>query len=178
MLKILGIAALVLVALLAVVLVYAATRPNTFRVERSLTIQAPPEKIFAHLQDFRRWGDWSPWDRIDPAMKRTYSGAESGLGAAYAWEGNNNIGAGRMEIAESVPSTRIRIAMHFLRPMEARNTAEFTLQLDGDGTTVTWAMYGPNNYLGKLIHVFINMDRMIGGNFETGLANLKTLAER
>lgn len=166
------------VVLIAAVLVVAATRPNSFRVQRSTSIKAPAEKIFPLLADFHAWSAWSPWEKLDPAMKRTHSGEASGKGAAYAWDGNNSVGAGRMEIAEITPPSKLTIKLDFSKPLEGHNTAEFTLVPKGEVTEVTWAMFGPSPYLSKLIGLFLNMDSMIGGNFETGLANLKGLAEK
>jgi K+-transporting ATPase KdpF subunit len=171
---------IILIALavaLVAVLIYAATRPDAFRVERSAVIQAPPEKVFALINDFRRWTAWSPWEKVDPELKRTHSGAASGKGAAYAWEGNKNVGSGRMEITESAAPAKILIKLDFIKPFEGHNTAEFTLTPGPQGTTVTWAMFGPSPYISKLMGVFINMDRMIGGQFELGLATMKTVAE-
>jgi len=170
--------AIVILVLLAAVLIYAATKPDTFEVQRSATIKAPPEKIFPLLNDFHSWQTWSPWEKLDPALKRTYSGAPNGQGSVYAWEGNSKVGAGRMEVMQSIPSSRIGIKLDFLKPFEGHNVAEFTLAPNGDSTTVTWAMRGPNPYLGKVMSVFVNMDRMVGRDFETGLANLKAAAER
>ena len=166
--------ALVILALAAIVLIYAATRPGTFRVERTARIAAPPEKIFPLINDFHRWGEWSPYEKLDPGMKRTFGGASAGKGATYAWEGNDKAGAGRMEILESAPSSKISIKLDFTKPFEARNMAEFTLQPQGGETQVTWAMHGPSPYVAKLMGIFFNMDQMIGKDFETGLANLKT----
>jgi len=164
---------------IAAVLIFAATRPDTFRIERSASIKAPPEKIFPHINDLRTWGEWSPWEKIDPDMKRTFSGSESGLGAAYAWEGNSEVGKGRMEITESTPPSKVVLKLDFLFPMESLNNyAEFTLVPSGESTTVTWAMRGPNSYFSKLIGLFLSMDGMVGGMFEKGLTNLKAAAER
>lgn len=168
----------VVVVLVAGVLIYAATRPDTFRIERSASIKAPPEKVFASFEDFKAWQAWSPWERIDPQLKRAYSGTARGKGAAYAWEGDKNVGSGRMEITEAAPGSKIVIRLDFLKPFEAHNTAEFTLERQGEATTVTWAMYGPSPYMSKLMGVFINIDRMVGGQFEQGLANLKAVAEK
>ncbi len=165
--------AVIVVALLG----FAATKPDTFRIERSTSIKAAPETIFAHINDFRSWGAWSPWEKLDPAVQRTYIGAAIGVGAAYEWKGNSDVGAGRMEITESSPASKIVIKLDFLEPMEGHNTAEFTLQPDGEATNVTWAMHGPNQFLGKVMSIFVDMDNMIGKDFETGLANLKTIAE-
>ena len=165
------------VVLLAALLVYAATKPDTFRVERSASIKAPPEKIFSVLNDFLRWEAWSPWEKKDPAMKRTFSGASSGKGAVYEWDGNNNVGAGRMEIADVLPGSKVTLTLDMLRPLKAHNIVEFTLEPKGDSTNVIWAMQGPMPYISKLITVFVNMDSMVGKDFETGLANLKAITE-
>jgi len=170
--------ALVILALAAIVLIYAATRPGTFRVERTARIPAPPEKIFPLINDFHRWGEWSPYEKLDPGMKRTFGGAPAGKGATYAWEGNDKAGAGRMEILESAPSSKISIKLDFTKPFEARNMAEFTLRPQDGATQVTWAMHGPSPYIAKLMGIFFNMDQMIGKDFETGLANLKTASEK
>jgi len=177
MLKIIAIVLIVLVALVAGVLAYAATKPDTLRVQRATSIKAAPEKIVALINDFHSWGIWSPYEKKDPAMKRALSGAASGRGAIYEWDGNGNVGRGRMEILES-SLDKITIKLDFIKPIEGHNTAEFTLEPDGDVTRVTWVMYGPSPYIGKLMSVFFNMDRMIGTDFEAGLANLKTAAER
>ena len=174
MLKIIGI---IVVVLVAGILILAATKPDTFRIERHASIKAPPEKVFAVINDFNRWGAWSPWEKKDPAMKRTF-GATSGKGAVYAWEGNKDVGQGHMEIAESVPSSRVAITLDFVKPFEAHNLVEFTLEPKGDVTDVKWAMRGDTPYFAKIIHVFINMDSMVGKDFEAGLANLKAAAEK
>ncbi|HEX7126884.1 MAG TPA: SRPBCC family protein [Thermodesulfobacteriota bacterium] len=146
--------AIAVVALLAGVLGYAATRPDRFRIERTARIDARPEKVFALIEDFRGWRAWSPWETVDPAMARTYRGAERGKGAVYAWEGNRDVGKGRMEITDTTPPSRVVIRLEFIEPMEAQNT-----------------------YLAKLMGLFVDMDRMLGAQFETGLANLKEVAE-
>lgn len=175
MFKIIAIAVLVV---LVAILIFATTKPDNFRVERSTTIKAAPEKVFALINDFQRWTSWSPYEKKDPGMKRTYSGAASGTGAIYEWDGDKNVGKGRMEITEAAPSSRIVIKLDFLAPFEAHNTAEFTLQAQGDSTQVTWAMYGPANFISKLMSVFFSMDKMIGDDFAIGLANLKAAAEQ
>lgn len=175
MFKIIAIA--VLVAIIAI-LVFASTKPDTFRVERTSTIKAPPEKIYALINDFHSWTAWSPYEKKDPDMKRTHSGAASGQGAVYEWDGDKNVGKGRMEITESSPASRVVIKLDFLAPFEAHNTAEFTLQPQGDATQVSWSMYGPANYMSKLMSVFFNMDKMVGDDFAIGLANLKAAAEQ
>lgn len=167
-----------LVILVAAVLLYAATKPDTFRVQRTTTIKAPPEKIFAFLDDLHRHSAWSPWEKKDPAMKRSYSGAAKGKGAVYEWDGNREIGKGRMEIVDISAPSRITMKLDFIKPFEAHNTAEFVLDAKGDGTEVTWAIHGPSPYMSKVMSTFVSMDRMIGKEFETGLANLKALAER
>jgi len=174
MFKIIGI---VVVILIAGVLVLAAAKPDTFRVQRAASIKAPPEKVFTLINDFSRWGAWSPWEKKDPAMKRTLGVTTSGKGAFYAWEGNKDVGQGRMEIAESVPPSRIRINLDFVKPFEAHNIVEFTLEPKGKLTNVKWAMRGDTPYFAKIIHVFIDMDSMVGKDFEAGLASLKVIAE-
>jgi len=166
-----------LAVLVAGVLLFAATRPDVFRVERAASIKAPPEKIFAVINDFERWAAWSPYEKKDPAMKRTRSGPASGKGAVYAWDGNNEVGAGRMEITDAAAPSRVAINLDFTRPFEAHNAVEFTLDAKGNETMVTWAMRGPVPYFAKIIHVFIDMDKMVGRDFEAGLANLKAISE-
>jgi carbon monoxide dehydrogenase subunit G len=161
----------------AVFLILAAMRPDTFRVERSTTIAAPPEKVHALIDDFGRWQSWSPYEKKDPAMKRIRSGPPSGQGAVYAWEGNKEIGKGRMEIIEATP-TSIRIKLDFIEPFEAHNVAEFVLVPKGEATKVTWSMQGANNFVAKMVHTVIDVDRMVGKDFEAGLATLKAISER
>lgn len=177
MLPIVGIVVGVLLALVVVLLVVASSKPDTFRIQRATSIKAPPEKIFGLLDDFRRWTAWSPWEKLDPAMTRTHGGAAAGKGAVYAWKGNNKVGEGRMEILESVSPSRLSIQLDFLKPWEAHNVADFTLEPQGDATTVTWAMHGPQPLMGKVMAVCVNMDRMLGKDFEAGLAAMKALAE-
>jgi uncharacterized protein YndB with AHSA1/START domain len=170
--------AIVVALLLAAVLLFAATKPDTFRVQRAASIKAPPEKLFALINDFNRWGAWSPWEKKDPAMKRSFGATTSGKGAVYAWEGNKDVGQGRMEIAESVPPSKVAIKLDFAKPFEAHNLVEFTLEPRGDATDVTWAMRGDTPYFAKIIHVFIDVDGMVGKDFESGLANLRDAAEK
>jgi hypothetical protein len=165
------------VVVLTVLVVVIAVQPAEFRVERAATVAAPAPVVFAQVNDFRRWEAWNPWGKIDPAMKQTYEGAPTGVGAAYTWVGNHEVGEGRMTIIESRPSELIRIRLDFLRPFEATSTAEFTFRPVGDQTAVTWSMIGTNNFVAKAVHLFMNMDRMIGGQFEIGLARLKANAE-
>jgi uncharacterized protein YndB with AHSA1/START domain len=173
------IAIAVLVALaIAVVLIFASRKPGTFRVERSAVIRAPPEKIFALISDFHQWRVWSPYEDRDPDLQRSYSGAASGRGAVYQWNGNRNVGSGRMEIMDAAPPRKVVIKLDFLKPFEAHNTAEFTLLPQGDTTNVTWLMHGPASLMSKVMQVFINMDNMVGKDFAAGLANLKRVTEK
>jgi uncharacterized protein YndB with AHSA1/START domain len=171
------IAVLIVIALVAI-LVIASTKPDTFRVERSAVIKAPPENIFALINDFQQWRSWSPWEARDPALKRTYSGAARGKGAIYAWEGNRNVGSGRMEIMESAAPSKIVIKLDFIKPFEGHNTAEFTLTPGANSTVVNWVMVGPSIFFSKVMQVFMSFDRMIGKDFETGLANLNKLTAK
>ena len=171
----------VLIGLAAAVLLFVlvvATRSPTFHVERSIAMAAPPERVFPHVNDLHAWNAWSPWEKIDPQMQRTFSGAPAGVGAAYAWAGNGDVGEGRMTITQSTPSSQIVMRLEFLRPFAATNTATFTFLPTPSGTTLTWAMDGPKNFFAKALHMFIDMDEMVGGSFEQGLAALKTIAER
>jgi uncharacterized protein YndB with AHSA1/START domain len=182
MFEIIAIIAVVLAIAIAVVLILAATKPNTFSVQRATTVKAPPEKIFSLINDFHQWGTWSPWEKKDPAMKRSFSGAASGKGAVYGWDGNKNVGSGRMEILDASLPSKIVIKLDFFKPFEGHNTAEFTMLPQGDATNVTtnvsWIMHGPASFMSKVMQVFMNMDRMIGKDFEAGLANLKGLTEK
>jgi uncharacterized protein YndB with AHSA1/START domain len=170
--------AIVLAVAIAVILVIAATKPDRFRIERRATINAPAEKIFAVLSDFRQWGGWSPWEHRDPALKRNFSGAERGKGAIYGWEGNKQVGTGRMEILEANTPSKLVIKLDFLKPFEAHNTAEFTVLPQGNATNVQWVMHGPAPFMSKLMQVFMSFDKMVGKDFEAGLANLKQLTEK
>jgi len=172
-----NIIAIAMGVLIAGILGFAATKPNTLHVERAISVKAPPEKIYPMIEDFHRWNSWSPYEKKDLAMKRTFGGSPSGKGAVYEWNGNRNVGSGRMEIADTVPASKVSIKLDFLAPFEGHNVADFTLEPKGDSTFVKWAMHGPNSFMGKLMSVFINMDDMIGKDFESGLANMKTLAE-
>jgi uncharacterized protein YndB with AHSA1/START domain len=170
--------AIVLVLLIGGLLAFAATRPDTFHVERTATMKAPPEKIFAVLEDFHQWSAWSPWDKLDPKMTRSHSGAERGVGAIYEWQGNKDVGKGKMELVEATPNTKIVQKLTFIEPWEAQNTVTFTITAKGAETDVTWAMDGDNEFIGKLMGIFMDMDGMIGKDFEAGLANLKALVEK
>ena len=169
--------ALIVFLLIALVLAYAASRPDDFRLERSLTIRATPEKIFALISDFHQWSQWSPWEKLDQDLKRSYSGNASGVGAAYDWEGAK-AGVGRMQIIQSDSPVLVKIKLDFLKPMKAHNTAEFALQLEGELTRVTWAMYGRSPYLAKVMGVFFSIDKMVGKDFEAGLQMMKAVAEK
>ena len=177
MVETIAITAVVIALLLVAALAYAATKPDTFRVQRSTSIKAAPEKIFSLVNDLRSHGSWSPWEKKDPAMKRTYSGAASGKGAVYEWDGNKNIGQGRMEITDTSPS-KVVFKMDFIKPFEAHNIAEIAMEPKGDVTNVTWAIYGPSPYVSKVMSLVCNIDKMIGREFDTGLANLKTITEK
>ena len=178
MLETIATVAVVLAIAIVIVLILAATRPDSFAVQRAAIVNAPPERIFPLISDFRQWGSWSPYEHKDPAMKRTFSGAARGNGAVYAWEGDKNVGSGRMEILEAAAPSKIVIKLDFYSPFEAHNTAEFTMLPQGDETRVTWRMHGPAPFMAKVMHVFINIDKMVGKDFEAGLANLKRLAEK
>ena len=167
-------AAVLLVALLA----FVATRPDSFDVARSTSIHAPPEKIFPLIDDLHAWGAWSPYERRDPNMKKTYSGSARGKGTVYEWSGNRDVGSGRMEIIESDPPSQVTLDLHFLEPFESRSTARFALTREADGTRVTWALHGPNSFMGKLMSLFFSTDDLVGKDFESGLAELKAIAER
>ena len=169
------IAALLIVAAIAVVVV-AALRPDAFRVERSASIKAPPEAIFPLINDLHRFNAWNPYERMDPQIKGSYSGAPAGAGAAYAWE-SGKVGTGRMEIVDVAPPSKIVMKLDFLKPFEGHNTAEFSLVPQAGATTVTWAMYGRASFVSKLMGLFFSMDAMIGKSFESGLANLKSAIE-
>jgi uncharacterized protein YndB with AHSA1/START domain len=175
MIKKVGLAVVVLVA---IILVLAAIRPGEFKVERSVSINAPAERIFPLINGLHNWSSWSPYEKLDPAMKRTLSGPAEGVGAAYEWEGNNKVGAGRMEITKSTPPSSVGIALDMLKPMAAHHDVEFNLESQGDATKVSWSMQGKCPYHIKVISLFVNMDKMVGRDFEEGLANLKNLVEK
>ena len=169
---------LIIVVIILAVLIYAATRPNDFVVSRSTSINAPAEAIFPLINDFKHWPEWSPFEKLDPGMKRTLSGAESGKGAVYAWEGNGKTGKGRMEIVNSVPSSLVSLKLDFEKPFRANNSVDFSLVPSGGGTTVTWAMRGARPFIAKLMGLVMNFDTLIGKDFEAGLANLKRATEQ
>lgn len=170
----LGIVVLAIIAILAL----AATKPDSFSVQRSADIAAPPEAVFALIDDFHKWRDWSPWEGLDPDLQRKMSGAPSGPGAIYEWDGNKKVGTGRMEIVEATAPGKLAIKLDFLKPFEAHNMAEFIIQPQGQGSRVTWTMRGPATFMTKLMQTLMNFDTMIGKDFEKGLASLKAIAER
>ena len=172
------IVAILFAILVAAILVYAATRPDSFRIERSATIKAAPEKVFPLINDFHQWEAWSPWEKIDPGLKRTYEGAASGKGAVYTWNGNKDVGAGRMEIVESTPASKIVLKLDFTAPFAANNAVEFILERQGETTRITQAMYGPSPFISKLMGLFFSIDKMVGDKYEQGLASLKAIAEK
>ena len=168
----------VFIVLLVVVFVcIVALQPSHYRIERSANINAPASVVFAQVNDFHKWEAWSPWAKIDPAMKQTYEGASSGTGAIYTWAGNNQVGEGRMTITESHPNDLIKIKLEFIKPWSATNATDFAFKPQGNQTAVTWTMNGDNNFMGKAFGLFMNMDKMVGGDFEKGLAQMKSVAE-
>ena len=167
----------VLAAIVVLLLILVALQPSAFRVARSTKIAATPAAVFEHVNDFHKWNAWNPWGKIDPAMKQTYEGAPAGQGAKYSWVGNKDVGEGRMTIVESRPGNLVRIDMQFIKPFAGTSVAEFTFQPEGGGTTVTWSMSSTKNFMMKGMHLIMNMDKMIGGQFEKGLADMKREVE-
>ena len=170
-------ALLLLFLAVAALLAYAAPRPANFTVRREIAVAAPPEAIFPFVTDFRQWALWSPYEKLDPAMQRTFGGAPSGKGAIYGWSGTGKAGAGRMEITDAPPSSRVTIKLDFIKPFEGHNIATISFEPAGGATRIVWAMEGPSPFMMKLMGIFLNLDQMIGRDFETGLANLKAVAE-
>jgi uncharacterized protein YndB with AHSA1/START domain len=168
---------IVLAVIVIGLVIVIAMQPAEFRVARSTKVSAPPSEVFAQVVDFHKWEAWNPWGKIDPAMQQSYEGAPAGTGAVYLWNGNKEVGAGRMTIIESRPSELIRIKMEFFKPFAGTSTAEFAFKPEGNQTAVTWSMAGENNFMAKAIHLFMNMDKMIGGQFDNGLAQMKAQAE-
>ncbi len=166
-----------LAAIVVVLVVVVARQRSEFRIVRSATISAPASDVFAQVNDFHHWEAWSPWAKLDPAAKRTFEGAPAGTGAIFTWAGNNKVGAGTMTLTESRPNDLIRIQLEFRKPFKATNTAEFTFSPEGNQTVVTWSMFGRNNFISKAFCLFMNMDKMVGGDFEKGLANMKAVLE-
>ena len=163
--------------IVVVFLIVVALQPAEYRVVRSANMSAPPAVVFAHVNDFHKWEAWSPWEKRDPALKRTYEGPSEGTGSIYRWAGNNQVGEGSMTITESRPSDLIRIKLEFLKPFASTADTEFTFKPEGNQTAVTWSMAGKNNFMAKAMCLFMNMDKMVGGDFEKGLAQMKSLVE-
>jgi uncharacterized protein YndB with AHSA1/START domain len=172
------VAAVAVVVPIAGVLGLASTKPETFRIERSVLVAAPAERLYPLVSDFRQWAAWSPFEKLDPNMKKTFSGAERGQGAVYAWSGEGHAGEGRMAITEAIAPSKVLLKLDFTRPFEASNMTEFTFVPEGNQTKVTWAMSGPNTFFGKVMSVFISMDAMLGKDFDAGLAAMKAIAEK
>ncbi|HMJ55405.1 MAG TPA: SRPBCC family protein [Polyangiaceae bacterium] len=164
-------------ALIVLLVIVILTRPATFHIERSITMSAPPETAFAQVNDFRAWPAWSPWEKLDPQMKKTFEGPPAGVGAKYAWAGNDKVGEGRMTMEKSEKPSTIGIKLEFLKPFEATNDTTFTFAPAAGGSKVTWAMDGENTFMGKAASLFMDMDKMLGDDFEKGLAAMKTAAE-
>jgi carbon monoxide dehydrogenase subunit G len=167
----------ILILAILALLIYAATRPNTFRLERSTMIKAPPDKVFGIINDFKQWTGWSPWENIDADLKRTYSGTPSGVGTVYEWLGKKT-GQGRMEITEAKPGQRVSLKLDFIKPFKAHNITDFDLTPQDGGTKVSWAMHGPLGLIQRVMHLFFSMEKMVGPDFEKGLANMKAMAEK
>jgi uncharacterized protein YndB with AHSA1/START domain len=172
-----SVAAIAIAMLITVLLLYASTKPDTFHVERSVHINASPENIFPLINDFHLWDAWTPYNK-DPAMKKTYSGSKSGKGAHYAWEGNKQVGQGEITIADTTPPSQLAFDLHMIKPFEGRNVARFTLTESGNATQVTWSLDDKHKLMQKTIALFVNLDNMIGKDFEVGLGRLKALAEK
>ncbi|MEY4764440.1 MAG: hypothetical protein RI907_1113 [Pseudomonadota bacterium] len=171
-------AAIAILVLVGATLLYASTRPDHFRIERSVLIRSSPAAIFPLVNNFRHWEQWSPWEKVDAKLQRSYSGAPQGQGAIYEWNGNKDVGRGRMEITESMAPTQITLKLDFITPFEAHNTVQFTFKPQGDATLVTQAMFGPSPFLSKLMGLFFSMETMVGSKYEEGLAALKAIAEK
>ena len=170
-----GIVAIVLI--ITIFCVVVAMQPAHYTVERSATINAPAPVVFAQVNDFHKWEAWSPWEKIDPNIKKEFSGAAAGNGAVYSWAGNNDVGEGRMTITDSRPSDLIKIKLEFVKPFTATNATDFTFTPQGNQTNVKWTMSGENNFVAKAFSMFMNMDKMVGTDFEKGLGQLKTVSE-
>jgi uncharacterized protein YndB with AHSA1/START domain len=168
---------IVLAVIVVVFVAIVAMQPSEFRVARQTTIAAPLPVVFAQVNDFHKWPAWSPYEKLDPAMKKTYAGHPAGTGAIYTWVGNSKAGEGRATITDSRPNELVRIKLDFVKPFEGTAFAEFTFRPDGDRTVVEWRLDGNNNFVSKAVHLFMNMDKMVGGQFEEGLAALKSVAE-
>jgi hypothetical protein len=168
----------VVAVLIAAFVGFVITRPATFEIKRSLLINAPPEVVFDQVDDFKSWNAWSPWEKLDPSMKKTYNEVPSGVGASYHWVGNKDTGEGSMKITEAEAAKHLGIDLEFIAPFAAKNRTNFNFDKTGEGTTVTWAMSGTNTFGGKLMSVFMDMDKMVGADFEKGLASMKEISEK
>jgi Polyketide cyclase / dehydrase and lipid transport len=168
---------LALAAIVLILVIVVAMQPSEFRIARTAAFAAPAPAVFAQVNDFHNWDAWSPWAKLDPAAQATFEGAPAGTGAIFKWSGNKKVGQGSMTITESRPHDLVRIKLEFLRPFKATNTAEFTFQPEGSKTVVTWSMSGRNNFMSKVFCLCVNMDKMVGGEFEKGLANMKAIVE-
>jgi hypothetical protein len=166
-----------IIAVLVVLVVVVAMQPSEFQVTRAAVISAAPDKVFAQVNDFHNWKAWSPWEKVDPNITESFSGTTAGAGSAYSWSGNDEVGEGKMAIAESSPNQHIKINLDFIRPFESKNVTEFTFKPDGNGTAVTWTMTGKKNFISKAACMVMDMDKMVGGDFEKGLSQMKTLVE-
>jgi hypothetical protein len=177
MFNLVAVAIVILVVLVAAILIYASTKPDTFHVERSINIKSLPEKISPLINDFRLWDAWTPYNK-DPAMKKTYSGSESGKGAHFAWEGNKQAGKGEITISDTIPPNKLMFDLHMIKPFEGRNVAAISLNASGDSTNVTWSLDDKHNLMLKTMSLFLNLDNTIGKDFEVGLTRLKAIAEK
>ncbi len=166
-----------LAVVIVVFVIVVALHPSDFRITRTANVSTPAAVVFALVNDLHEWEAWSPWEKMDPALKKSFEGPSAGTGASYSWTGNKKVGAGRMTIMESHPDELIRIKLEFLKPFKAAHTAEFSFKSKGNQTAVTWNMFGKNNFMGKAMHLFMNMDKMVGGQFEKGLAQMKSVVE-
>lgn len=175
--SVLGTILLALAVAIGVFLIVVAMHPAEFTIARSTTVSAPPDAVFAEVNDFHKWEAWSPWAKLDPTMKQTFEGPVTGMGSRYSWVGNSEVGEGRMIIVESLPHDRIEIQLDFLKPFAATHTAIFTFKPEGQKTVLTWRMTGKNNFIGKVFALLMNMDKMVGGQFEQGLSKIKSITE-
>lgn len=169
--------AIIVVVAVAAVLIYASLQPDTFEIRRTARIQAPPEKIYPYLNDFQQAMAWSPYEKKDPAMKRSFSGAVSGKGSIYEFEGNQEVGSGRLEILDSTPNSKVTLRLDMYKPFKGSNTIEYILEPGSEATDMTWSMRGEAPFISKVICLFMDMDKMVGKDFEAGLASLKSLVE-
>lgn len=168
----------IILGIIIALVIYINSQPDDFSFQRSTTIKAAPEKIFGFINDFHNWNMWSPWEKLDPTMEKKFSGAEQGVGAIYEWNGNNKVGQGRMEIVESRPGEKVSLKLDFFKPFEAHNMTDFILESKNGTTEVRWIMSGKNTFMTKAMHMVMNMDKMLGKDFDSGLAALKEISEK